>query len=293
MKLLIVALDGLDMDHVMRWSLKGLLQEHWGRHHVGFLRYLYTPIIWSCFLTGLNVEEAGYDMSSLTDKRRREAFHPLLRPFYLLRRKLLPSGVSLHIRPLLTKLGLVNVYAPSIMPEELRGRTFLEFLKARGLKVEAIEVPGYNEHKNEFFRTILTRYATANLSKKKKILDLCLAECERRLSLALELLSHRELDLLMVYFPIPDIAHHLFFRGIRELLLLHKAYWLAEGWVRKLKEVAGPGYACLVVSDHGFIRSERTHSDYGFWSLDVEPPFPPSKITDFFRLVVELVLSRP
>ena len=293
MKLLIVALDGLDVNHILKWSFYGLLQEYWGRHYVGFLRYLYTPIVWSCFLTGLNVEEMGYDMNSLTDKRRREAFHPLLRPLYLLRKKLLPPGVSLHIRPFLTRLGLMNVYAPSIMPEELRGRTFLEFLKARGLKVKAIEIPGYNERRNEYFRTIWIHYATANLREKKRIARLCLAECERRLSTALDLLSRHDLDLLMVYFPMPDIAHHLFFKGIRELVQLHRAYWLAEGWVKKLKEAAGPGYACLVVSDHGFIRSERTHSDHGFWSLNVKPPFKPSRITDFYRLVVKLVLYRP
>ena len=287
-KLLIIALDGLDASLVVRWSFRGLLQSSWGRHYVGFLKNLYTPIIWSCFLTGENVEELGYDLDALRAMRRAEAFPPVLRQAYMIRRKLLSSR-RLGLRALLRKLGFFRGLPPANMPPRLRKRAFLEILRERGLRVKAIEVPGYNERWNEHFRTALSRFITAPMSKRLKFLDYCVRECERRVSLAIGELERRRPDVLMLYLPLPDIAHHLFIKGLRASLVLHRIYWMAEGWAMAVREAAGPEYACLVVSDHGFDRRRKTHSDYGFWSLSLEPPFRPEKITDFHRLVMELV----
>jgi len=294
MKLLIIGLDGLDARYARKWSLKGLLQAYWGQHYVGFLKKLYTPLLWSCFLTGLNVEEHGYDLDVLRARRGTEALLPVLRPFYTLRRRLLPDRVRLGIRPLLAKLRIARRCPPSNMPPELRRCSFLEALRARGLRVKAIEVPGYNEQWNEYFRTVCSLFSTAPFKDRLRMLSYCVRECERRVSLAINILSRKrgKPDLLMVYFPMPDIAHHLFIKGVRAALELHRAYWLAEKWATAIKEAAGPDYACLIVSDHGFERAEKTHSDHGFWSLNVKPPFRPAKITDFYRLVMELA-SRP
>mgnify|MGYP000291764529 CR=1 FL=1 len=293
MRLLIIGLDGLDARYVERWSLRGLQQAHWGQHYVGFLKKLYTPILWSCFLTGLNVEEHGYDLERLRYKRGEDALPPSVRPFYALRKRLLPGHVKLGIRWFLAKLRVVKRCPPSNMPPGLRRRSFLNALEARGLRVHAIEVPGYNERWNEYFRTAWSRFLSAPLTDRLRMIGYCIRECERRVSLAVRALSgRRRPDVLMVYFPMPDIAHHLLLKGIRAIRELHRAYWLAERWVETIKEMAGPDYACLIVSDHGFERAEKTHSDHGFWSLNVEPPFRPERITDFYRLVMELV-SRP
>jgi len=271
---------------VARWGLEELTQSYWGRHYVGFLRTLYTPIVWSCFLTGLNVEEMGYDLQGLRDIRSAEALHPVLRPFYALRKRL--PVRELGVRKLLARAGLAKPVAPSHMPRELRRRTFLEVLRARGLRVEAIEVPGYNEGtSNESFRSRWKDYALAPLREKLTMYEECLGECERRLARARELLAE-EPDLLMVYLPVPDIPHHIFFKGLKEAALLHNAYWRCARWVEELK-AAGPGYTCLIVSDHGFDRARKDHTRYGFWSLNTPPPFRPRKVTDFFRLIMALM----
>ena len=289
MRLLIIGLDGLDARYVERWSLRGLQQAYWGQHYVGFLKKLYTPILWSCFLTGLNVEEHGYDLERLRYKRGEDALPPIVRPFYALRKKLLPSHVKLGIRWFLAKLRVTRRCPPSNMPSGLRRRSFLEVFKSSGLHVQALEVPGYNEQWNEYFRTACDVFFTAPLSARLRVMNYCIRECERRVSLAVKALSKRKRpDVLMVYFPMPDIAHHLLLKGIRAIRELHRAYWLAERWVETIKEMAGPDYICLIVSDHGFERAEKTHSDYGFWSLNVEPPFRPERITDFYRLIMEL-----
>ena len=293
MRLLIIGLDGLDARYVERWSLRGLQQAYWGQHYVGFLKKLYTPILWSCFLTGLNVEEHGYDLDTLKSKRGLDGLNPALRPFYLLRKALLPDYLELGIRKLLIRVRLARICPPSNMPPKLRERSFLDVLKGRGLEVMAIEVPGYNEEWNEYFRTAAGRFFSASLKDRLRMIGYCIRECERRVSLAVRALSGRgRPDVLMVYFPMPDIAHHLLLKGIRATRELHRAYWLAERWAEAIKEAAGPDYACLIVSDHGFERAEKTHSDHGFWSLNVEPPFRPERITDFYRLVMELA-SRP
>ena len=55
LRLVILGLDGLDPHLVDRWEMDWFKQKVWGRHYVGFLKKLYTPIVWGCFLTGLNV----------------------------------------------------------------------------------------------------------------------------------------------------------------------------------------------------------------------------------------------
>lgn len=49
-------------------------------------------------------------------------------------------------------------------------------------------------------------------------------------------------------------------------------------------------YAILIVSDHGFDIKEHYHSQWGFWSLNIKPPFIPNKITDFKRLVLKIAM---
>jgi len=107
LRLLILGLDGLDYDLVTRWELKIFMQRVFGKHYIGDLRDLYTPIIWSCFLTGLNVEKHGYDLESLKRKRNIDAFkNKYLRALYLIRRKL--PIKKLGIRSLLVRFNLVE-----------------------------------------------------------------------------------------------------------------------------------------------------------------------------------------
>lgn len=158
MKLLIIGLDGLDYDLVMRWGLKQYLQKYHGKHYVGFACNLYTPILWGMFLTGINVEKHGYSLKELRDKWKQDIWkYSFLRKLYLIRKKLLPMK-KLSIRPLLVKLGLVRPYPPSILPKHLLEQTFTLELKRKGLKVYAIEVPGFNEEENEKYRTLAKEF---------------------------------------------------------------------------------------------------------------------------------------
>lgn len=291
MKLVILGLDGLDPDLVERWDMSWFKQKAWSRHYVGLLRKLYTPIIWSCFLTGLNVEEHGYSLSELREKRSREAFRSkLLYILYPLRRKI--PVRELGLRKLLTRLGLVNSYPPSIMPSYLLEKTFIEELRARGYSVIAVEVPGYNESKNEYYRTNMGRLVSVSFTEKAGLVEEAIRDVEERIC---ETLGYIEegYDLVFTYTPLPDIAFHMVVKPtLKNKLWLRTIHYRLYKIVKPLISTAVKrGYAVLIVSDHGFDLKEHYHSQYGFWSLSVSPPewWSINTILDFKENIVRIV----
>lgn len=69
-----MGLVGLNPDLVERWRMSWSHQRSWGRRYVGLIKDLHTPILRSCFLTGLNVEKHGYTLSELKENRDGDAF---------------------------------------------------------------------------------------------------------------------------------------------------------------------------------------------------------------------------
>ncbi len=292
MKLLILGLDGLDPDLVERWRMDWFKQETYGRHYVGFFKDLYTPILWGSLLTGLNVEEHGYSMKELKEKRIREAFRSrLLYILYKLRTRILPKR-RLGVRKIFVKMRLIDPYPPSVMPENLLRQTFLEELKSRGYRVVAIEVPGYNETRNEYYRSQLVELAGASFTKKKALIDEALEDTRERIAKTLSFIDEGY-DLVFMYTPLPDIALHLAVKPT-----LHVKTWLRTIHRRlydtiseAIRHAKERNYAVLIVSDHGFNLEKNYHSDYGFWSLSIRPPtwWNINTILDFKKNIVKLV----
>ena len=290
-KILIIGLDGLDPDLVERWRMCWFKQRFYGRHYVGLIKDLYTPILWSCFLTGLNVEEHGYSLSELKEKRASDAFRSkLLCKLYLLRKRIIPIK-KLGLRKLLIKFGLVDPYPGSIMPEHLLRKTFLEELKARGYSVVAIEVPGYNESRNEYYRVKIDELVTASFRERSKLVEEALEDTSERVDRAIEYVASGY-DVIFVYSPLPDVAFHMAVEpnlSIRAWLrsIHHSLYKV----VKELLDIAKENkYAVLIVSDHGFDLKNYYHSNYGFWSLNIEPPswWSIHSILDFKENILKL-----
>ena len=289
MRLLILGLDGLDPDLVERWRLGQFAQRCHGRHYVGFLKTLYTPIAWACFLTGRNAEAQGYDIEYIHEERARKLWGPLY-PLYAVRRRLIKR--KLGVRKLLIRLGLLKaVYTPN-MPMEMKPSSFIDELASRGFKVYVHEVPGYNEEHNEYFRTALAKMVGQPFEERKRLAEEALEETRRRVAEGLKQV-YEGCDLVFVYSPLPDLAFHAVTKptatAVAWLLGLHHRLY---GTIKPLMEVAyGNGYAVLIASDHGFNLKEYYHSDYGFWSLSVEPPtwWRIHSILDFKESIVRLV----
>ena len=92
-------------------------------------------------------------------------------------------------------------------------------------------------------------------------------------------------DLVVFYSPFPDFAHHVLFRT-QEIVYVKKYYIQLENlpFLKELKNIA-----TLIVSDHGFIHEKHTHSNHGFWSLNIDLPLKPKTILDFYKIVLRLV----
>lgn len=92
-------------------------------------------------------------------------------------------------------------------------------------------------------------------------------------------------DLILFYSPFPDFAHHVLHRG-DELVYVKNYYTIQQNlpFLGELKNVA-----VLIVSDHGFIQEEYTHSDHGFWSSSVDLTSKPKTILDFHDIILNLV----
>ena len=290
MKILIIGLDGLDPDLINKWNITFYKQKAYGKHYIGFLSTLYTPIVWSCFLTGIDVTKHGYSMGELRRKRAADGLHPILKPLYKLRRKILRNR-KLFIRHLMVRLHLADAYPPSIMPAYLLRKTFLEILqKDRGFKIRAIEIPGYNEKNNEQYRSEFSGLVTASINDKIGYLRKVLIDCENRVSLAIESINDGY-DVVFVYLPLPDIAHHLLFKGLAEITRLRQHYGELADMLQPLVDKASDNnYRILIVSDHGFDLKKYYHSEHGFWSLNFNPPewWKISTILDFKANIIRL-----
>ena len=272
MRLVILGLDGLDPDLVESWGMHWFKQRVWGKHYVGLLKNLYTPILWSCFLTGVNVEEHGYDIEALKEKRTREAFRSgFLYRLYMLRRKIPIRRTGL--RKLLIRLGLMNPYQSSIMPENLMRMSFLEELRRRGRRVAAIEVPGYNETRNEYYRGRIDELVTKPFRERAEAVDEALEDTRERVGRAVEYVKN-DYDVVFVYTPLPDFAFHMAVKpDIKVKVWLRAVHRNLYGATEELINLAREkGYAVLMVSDHGFDLRKYYHATYGFWSLSIERP---------------------
>ena len=264
-RLLIIGLDGLEYTLVTRWNLLQLQQDFHGKFHVGDISRLYTPLIWSSILCGFNVEEKGYDYESAVKKSMGK-----LGPLHVIKRHLFGEKRRMWLaRTVFKKLGLLK--PPNfIMPEQLLKETFLEEIrKTTKRRVTAIEVPGYNERINGVFRLEMTRLAvTGNTKAKAQFITKVKNDALTRLERAREQLQSH--DLVMCYIALPDLSHHLFFRGITDKIRILELYkWLENNVGRILLDPAyEASFNVIILSDHGFNMKELDHSSYGFWSTN-------------------------
>jgi len=291
-RLLIVGLDGLDPDLVERWGMDWFRQRAWGMHFVGFFKRLHTPILWASFVTGVNVEERGFDMEFIHESRQRR-FWGKLYPLYMLR--LMVTRRPLGIRRLLAKLGMIpsdRLYYSPNMPPGLRELSFVEELRRGGYMVATVEVPGFDEVRNEFFRSMVWEYVRKPFKERMELVEHSLRETRERIERASRFVASGY-DMVFVYSMLPDLAMHMATKPTLTARLwlrnLHRRlYKVIEDLLRFANS---RDYYILIVSDHGFDIEDYDHSPYGFWSMNVEPPswWRIETILDFKENIIRLV----
>ena len=287
MKIFVIGLDCLEYKYVVSWKMNGLKQKFYGIHDVRVAvkrGRLYTPFIWTSFLTGRPAYKYSWD--SMKEKER-VAWGKLYPLFKL--RSLLP--INLGLRRFMLKSGLrkrewslEEAERLEKMPEEARKETFLEEAKRKGYKVWAEEIPAYNDKQVAQYRFNMSNLVDKTIKERKRFVEEVfnfVCDMWDRAVSALE-----ESDLVMFYSPLPDPAHHLFAsRRIRHKLILHKIYKKLNDMVANVQN----NVVKIVVSDHGFDDKEYTHSEYGFWSSNVELPKKPRTVLDFKNIILQLL----
>ncbi len=269
MRIVILAFDGLEYDLVVKWDLRGIMQRHYGRHAVvKSPRYgkAHTPSSWISFITGLPPEEHGVDdwwsWGRILDWLRT---HP---PLVWVKGK----------RRILAKLGIK--LKPRIVGKDMvKAETIFDVIQPS----IALNVPGWNEPTEPHIE-----YEEA---LKRGVRDLIAKVWEwhewRKHQFFKELVSPEKWRLLMAWFDLADIIGHVCMTKCR--LELRKAYVELDRLARQVAVRIPPNTALLIVSDHGMTVSTDgvtgDHSDHGFWSLNVMPPFYPESMLDFKRLI--------
>ena len=280
MRVLILALDGLEYNLVLKWSLKNLMQKVCGSIEVGeeykvdapppwgggCERVPYTPIVWVSFLTGRRPGEHGVTAFTtygrLLDRVRR------LPPISWVRGK----------RKVLWRLGL----RPRLVDRrDYRYPTIFDICRPS----KAVYFMGYNQ---PFWLYQKLHDVAGGLGDKYHVDDLVRA-VEEVYRVRLEELRKaldEEWVLLGAYFETLDWLGHLWIVKDRVRLYL---------WYRRFdelaKQLAKHTDILLVVSDHGMRPSgdgvTGNHSDRAFWSLNIETDWRPKDITDFYPKILE------
>ncbi len=301
MKVLVLAVDGLEADLVKKWNLKGLMQKEWGIHDVysvvGEEGKIYTPIVWGAFLLGESPLQKGFTYEDMFKKRMKIGYG-ILYPLYVLRKKLL-GGRKLGLRKFLIKIGLFNVerirkHAAKIekLPEALIEKTVVEEARKMGYRVWVKEFPSLNENKVAEFRAYMGVYFSEDLQTRLKHLENVYSFTLDLFEEAVE--AFKDNDLVLFYSPIIDYANHMLYRPKALKLMVHLAtfYKRINNLVEKTSErLSGEG-AILVVSDHGYDPVKHEHSRYGFWSSNIALGTKPKSITDFKDIILKLLKTK-
>ncbi|MHA1617563.1 MAG: alkaline phosphatase family protein [Candidatus Njordarchaeales archaeon] len=297
MKVAVLCIDGLEYRLVRRWHLREFMQRFYGTHEIKPALKpgdpLYTPLIWASFLLGKPAYLFGFDMEKISRERKKSQYGKLY-PLYELRRKLFP-GKNFHLRNFLTRLRLfdpnklVKNYSKieSIPTDALRYTLVFEAEKG-GHKVFCRDFPTLNEVKHAEMRALFCNFFELSLNEKLSKIEEVFEYSSKLLSDTIAALKSH--DLVLFYTSIIDYAHHMFYRprNLRYMSVLYSVYKRLANLI--MRSIPNLSKLCiLIVSDHGFDPIKQIHSDYGFWSMNIEPPRMPKTILDFKDIILKIL----
>jgi hypothetical protein len=291
MKLFILALDGLEHSLIEKWNLTGLMQHKHGTHDASGLEVLTTPICFSAILFGEDPRIYGYTYNFFL-KGYDYGYNSLLRPFFWFRRKLFSRWKDLGLRKKAIEIGAFKTnLVRNNMSEEMRNHTILRKLEKEGYSIKTDNIPAYDEIPKENLRGLLFKMIGKPLYKRQEHVNELMNVVRMRFIRNIEEIPNR--DLIFIYSPLPDIAHHLVHERQDMELMLRNVY---EKLDRLVSDFALKKIAMLILSDHGFNHSfdengkciEAEHGIQGFWSVNIDSEGAKT-IFDFHDLIYNLI----
>ena len=281
MRVIVLALDGLDHKFIERFRLKNIKQEVRGTIDLTTeFETILSIIIWTSFITGLPPEKHGVYSPWVISSNRfmnqvfRLRWHiPIVKnmAYYRIHKILRHIGIKLRYvnKEDLKKMGLKTIFDYASEPI-------------------AINVLGYNAVPIWEYLD----YELPDLSDLGMDVEpLLWKQYNDSRSLLLEAMD-KEWDLLMVWINLVDWIQHLYLG--RNALKVMKAYFELEKLVYEVKKKLDDECFILVVSDHGFRLSAGRipeHSTVSFYSFNRDVPWRPNKISDFASFIIRLLKS--
>lgn len=279
MRVLVLALDGLDYKLIQRFKLSILKQKVWGTINLrNEFKDILSIIIWTSFITGLPPDEHGVLSPWIISSNR------YVNKLFRWLRWHLPAVKNLtyyKIYKMLRRFGIKLRYVDKECLKKWGLNTIFDYAS----KPVAINVLGYNAKPIfEYLDKELPDLSDIG----RDVEPLIWKQYYETKSLLLKSLTD-DWDLMMVWINLIDWIQHLYLGN--NILKVLKAYFEISKLVSDIKGKLNDNCCLLIVSDHGFQLSngEPEHSTIAFYSFNINPPYKPKKITDFAKLINELL----
>ena len=252
-KIIVLALEGLEVSLVEKFKLNSLLQKYHGRYDAESEKYT-ASTLWASFLTGLSPEKVNLEFVE------RE------------------TSSTVKGSGFLKSLGRI-IFKPRPPSVKSKYKTILDYFD----RPLPFNVLSYNEEHEQF--KVRQEYDPSDIIDDKskraeahlvwKKLTIKLTEMFTRM------LKRRKWDLAMTHLYYTDVVGHIFPDDEQRVL---EAYRLVDSFVGELRSIFKHSIM-LIVSNHGM--KQGVHTNHGFWSSNVKIPTKPSSITDFFGIILK------
>lgn len=252
--MIILCIDGLEYELVLKWGLRNLLQETYGTYPVD-TRYNSIQL-WSSFLTGY--------------------------PPYMFERYFVVRPFNLHKRRIPNFLKAIGRKFIPLKSPSVRGRyeTFLDVVKPS----KAINMFAYNEdryqlrlrYRYSLLKSNIIRYT---ISKRKTLAWIWIKWTRSLIDKLFKALDENQYKLVLIHFYHTDYIGHILYGSS----LHRKSYEIMDNLIPRLEKY---NQLILVVSDHGM--KDGVHTDHGFYSLNTSTRWKPLSISDFHNFIIEV-----
>ncbi|MFB0561701.1 MAG: alkaline phosphatase family protein [Candidatus Lokiarchaeia archaeon] len=271
-KIIILGLDGLEASIIEREYFPNIEQVEYGRIAIPIVPAFNapsTPVIWTSFITGKDSAEHGiysfwtWNNSFISYLQKKFYNNRFLAKILIFSQRFKPGQI-------LRMLGFKKIH---IKKKNIKVKTLFDIIKPS----IAISVPVVNED-------VVAIYGYIEKIGLKETLEKSRINFEKE---KLKLLSNlnKPWKFLMVHFQIGDIYGHLYSNSLNKIV---KLYQKLDKFVGEVKRKINKNTLCLVISDHGTIGD---HTTYGFYSSNIPLNLNDPKITDFYHIILDLLLN--
>ena len=279
MKIIILGFDALDIEIVENEGLDGLQQNFYGFIDVSEFEYA-DSIFWSTFLTGKDPDEHKMYYLATSGNRVIEWFKQIL-----FEKKIKHSTVrkiERFTKPFFKMIGIT-----SRLPDmrDLKQKTIFDLVE-RPLPINVLMYNKWIEFSELRARTIdVLNKAFRDLELTEKLVDDWRNMYFKQKKEVIKSLNE-EWDIIMTHVYITDAAGHLYSNQYNKYIDICKEL---NEFIKEVDEIAQDSAMIMVVSDHGM--KKGAHQPRAFYSFNKEPPFIPEKMTDYYEIIRQIVLT--